>query len=149
MDNVLFVWLLLLIVMIVTELITMGLTTIWFAGGTIIAIILAVLHVPVAIQIAAFLVVSIVLLIFTRPIAVKYFNHDRLKTNVESMIGRQAVVISEIDNLNGIGQIQVNGQEWSARTVEDGQVIPVGEVVVIKAVSGVKLIVELKNKYFP
>ncbi len=146
MDNVLFVWLLLLIVMIVTELITMGLTTIWFAGGTIIAIILAVLHVPVAIQIAAFLVVSIVLLIFTRPIAVKYFNHDRLKTNVESMIGRQAVVISEIDNLNGIGQIQVNGQEWSARTVEDGQVIPVGEVVVIKAVSGVKLIVELKNK---
>ena len=146
MDNVLFVQLLLLIVMIVTELITMGLTTIWFAGGTIIAIILAVLHVPVAIQIAAFLVVSIVLLIFTRPIAVKYFNHDRLKTNVESMIGRQAVVISEIDNLNGIGQIQVNGQEWSARTVEDGQVIPVGEVVVIKAVSGVKLIVELKNK---
>ncbi len=146
MDNVLFVWLLLLIVMIVTELITMGLTTIWFAGGAIIAIILAVLHVPVAIQIAAFLVVSIVLLIFTRPIAVKYFNHDRLKTNVESMIGRQAVVISEIDNLNGIGQIQVNGQEWSARTVEDGQVIPVGEVVVIKAVSGVKLIVELKNK---
>ncbi|MGN0384361.1 MAG: NfeD family protein [Lachnospiraceae bacterium] len=146
MDNVLFVWLLLLIVMIVTELITMGLTTIWFAGGSIIAIILAVLHVPVAIQIAAFLVVSIVLLIFTRPIAVKYFNHDRLKTNVESMIGRQAVVISEIDNLNGIGQIQVNGQEWSARTVEDGQVIPVGEVVVVKAVSGVKLIVELKNK---
>lgn len=146
MDNVLFVWLLLLIVMIVTELITMGLTTIWFAGGAIIAIILAVLHVPVAIQIAAFLVVSIVLLIFTRPIAVRYFNHDRLKTNVESMIGRQAVVISEIDNLNGIGQIQVNGQEWSARTVEDGQVIPVGEVVVIKAVSGVKLIVELKNK---
>lgn len=66
MDNVLFVWLLLLIVMIVTELITMGLTTIWFAGGAIIAIILAVLHVPVAIQIAAFLVVSIVLLIFTR-----------------------------------------------------------------------------------
>lgn len=146
MDNVLFVWLLLLIVMIVTELITMGLTTIWFAGGAIIAIILAVLHVPVAIQIAAFLVVSIVLLIFTRPIAVKYFNHDRLKTNVESMIGRQAVVISEIDNLNGIGQIQVNGQEWSARTIDDGQVIPVGEVVVIKAVSGVKLIVELKNK---
>lgn len=146
MDNVLFVWLLLLLVMIVTELITMGLTTIWFAGGAIVAIILAVLHVPLAIQIAVFLAVSIVLLIFTRPIAVKYFNHDRLKTNVESMIGRQAVVISEIDNLNGIGQIQVNGQVWSARTVEDGQVIPVGEVVVIKAVSGVKLIVELKNK---
>ena len=145
MDKVLFVWLLLLIAMIVVELITMGLTTIWFAGGTIIAIILAIFHVPLAIQIVAFLIVSIVLLIFTRPVAVKYFNHDRLKTNIESMIGRQAVVISEIDNLNGIGQIQVGGQEWSARTMEDGQIIPVGEVVVIKAVSGVKLIVELKK----
>ena len=78
MDKVLFVWLLLLIAMIVVELITMGLTTIWFAGGTIIAIILAIFHVPLAIQIVAFLIVSIVLLIFTRPVAVKYFNHDRL-----------------------------------------------------------------------
>lgn len=145
MDTILFVWLLLLIVFIIVELITMGLTTIWFAGGAVLAIILAMLQVPLAIQVAVFLIASILLLIFTRPIAVKYFNKDRLKTNVEGLVGRQAVVISEIDNLNGIGQIQVSGQEWSARTVEDGIVIPVGEVVVVKAISGVKLIVEKKQ----
>ncbi|MDE6516623.1 MAG: NfeD family protein, partial [Acetatifactor sp.] len=78
---------------------------------------------------------------FTRPIAVKYFNKDRVKTNVESMVGRQAIVISEIDNLQGIGQVTVGGQEWSARSAEDQVKIAVGAVVVVVAINGVKLIV--------
>ena len=88
-----------------------------------------------------FLAVSIVLLVFTRPLAVKYFNKDRVRTNVESMIGRQAIVVSEIDNLQGIGQVTVGGQEWSARSEDDSKNLTVGPVVEVVAVNGVKLIV--------
>jgi len=144
-DNMLFVWLVLLIAFIVIELMTMGLTTIWFAGGTIIAIIAAAVNAPLAVQVILFLVISILLLLFTRPVAVKYFNKDRVKTNVESMLGRQAIVISDINNLEGIGQVTVGGQEWTARSADENINIPVGEVVKVLAVSGVKLIVEPKN----
>lgn len=140
--NMLFIWLVLLIIFIVVELLTMGLTTIWFAAGSLAAAISAVFHAPVVVQVAIFLVVSILLLFFTRPVAVKYFNNERIRTNVESMIGRQAIVISEINNLEGIGQVTVGGQEWSARSKEDGVTIPVGTVVVVCAINGVKLIVE-------
>ena len=145
MDNMLLIWLIALIVLIVAELVTMGLTTIWFAAGALVASIAAALHAPVVIQVVLFLIVSLVLLIFTRPVAVRYFNKDRARTNVESMIGMQGVVISEINNLEGIGQIQVNGQEWTARTRTEGMTLPVGSVVVVVAVNGVKLIVEPKQ----
>lgn len=89
MDNMLFIWLIALIVLIVIELATMGLTTIWFALGALVAAITAALHAPVVLQVVLFLVISIVSFIFTRPLAVKYFNRDRVRTNVESLIGRQ------------------------------------------------------------
>ena len=76
----------------------------------------------------------------------KYYNSDRVKTNAESLVGKQAIVISEIDNLQGIGQVTVGGQEWSARTTEEGITLPVGSVVIIRAISGVKLMVEEKPK---
>ncbi len=140
--NMLFIWLVLLIGFIVIELLTMGLTTIWFAAGSLIAVLAAALHAPVVVQVLLFVVVSIVLLFFTRPLAVKYFNKDRIRTNVESLIGRQAIVTSDINNLEGIGQVTVGGQEWSARSKEEGKTISVGTVVVVCAINGVKLIVE-------
>ena len=139
------VWLIVFVACVVIEIITMGLTTIWFAGGALFSAIGAALGAPLFIQVIIFVAVSLVLLYFTRPIAVKYFNKDRVKTNVESLIGRQAVVISEIDNLHGIGQVTVGGQEWTARTTTEGVKIPVGSVVTICAVSGVKLMVEEKK----
>lgn len=140
MHEVIF-WLVLLIICIGIEVATMGLTTIWFAGGALVAIFAAVVGAPIWLQAVIFIVVSLVLLFFTRPIAVKYFNKDRVKTNVESMVGRQAIVISEIDNLQGIGQVTVGGQEWSARSAEGQVKIAVGAVVVVVAINGVKLIV--------
>lgn len=139
------IWLAVLVVCVGIEIATMGLTTIWFAGGALVSAILAALNAPLWLQIVAFFVVSLILLYLTRPVAVKYFNKDRVKTNVESMIGRQAIVISEIDNLQGIGQVTVGGQEWSARSVKDDVQLPVGSVVVVRSVSGVKLIVEDKD----
>lgn len=139
--KVIIFWLVLLILCIGIELATMGLTTIWFAGGALVAIFAAVLGAPIWLQAVLFIVVSLLLLYFTRPIAVKYFNKDRVKTNVESMVGRQAIVISEIDNLQGIGQVTVGGQEWSARSAADPVKIEVGAVVTVIAINGVKLIV--------
>lgn len=134
-------WIVILIVTVVIEVITLGLTTIWFSGGALAAIIAAALSLPIWLQGLIFLIVSLVLMVFTRPIAVKYFNKDRIRTNVESMIGRQAIVISEIDNLQGIGQVTVGGQEWSARSEDDKIHMAVGTVVNVVAVDGVKLIV--------
>ena len=139
------IWLAVLVVCVGIEIATMGLTTIWFTGGALVSAILAALNAPLWLQIVAFFVVSLILLYLTRPVAVKYFNKDRVKTNVESLIGRQAIVISEIDNLQGIGQVTVGGQEWSARSVKDDVQLPVGSVVVVRSVSGVKLIVEEKD----
>lgn len=142
--NLTTIWLIIFVACIVVEIITMGLTTIWFAGGSLIASVAAAIGAPLWLQIVLFVAVSLVLLYFTRPIAVKYFNKDRVKTNAESLVGKQAIVISEIDNLQGIGQVTVGGQEWSARTTRDGITQPVGSVVIIRAISGVKLLVEEK-----
>ena len=135
-------WLAIFVLLVVIELATMGLTTIWFAGGAVIACICAALKLPVWAQIVVFLLSSGLLLYFTRPIAVKYFNKSRTRTNVESMIGKQAIVISEIDNLNGTGQVKVNGMDWSARSYT-GEPLKEGTVVRIEAVEGVKLIVRV------
>ena len=140
--NLTTIWLIIFVACIVVEIITMGLTTIWFAGGSLIASVAAAIGAPLWLQIVLFVAVSLLLLYFTRPIAVKYFNRDRVKTNAESLVGKQAIVISEIDNLQGIGQVTVGGQEWSARTTEEGITLAVGSVVIIRAISGVKLMVE-------
>lgn len=144
--NLTTVWLIVFVVCIIAEIISMGLTTIWFAGGALVAAVGAAVSAPLWLQIALFAVVSLVLLYFTRPIAVKYFNKDRVKTNAESLVGKQAIVIGEIDNLQGIGQVTVGGQEWTARTTKEGVTLPVGSVVVIRAISGVKLMVEEKQQ---
>lgn len=142
LTNPVIVWLAVLIILIVIEIFTLGLTTIWFAGGALAAIIVAAFGGPVPVQAIVAVIVSALLLYFTRPVAVKYFNKDRERTNAESLIGRQAIVISMINNLQGIGQVTVGGMEWSARNIEDGQPIGTGEVVIIRGINGVKLLVE-------
>ena len=142
MNDMMILWLVIVILSIGIEAFTLGLTSIWFAGGALAALVVAALNLPLAVQIVVFFGVSLLLLYFTRPIAVKYFNKDRIKTNAESLVGRQAIVISEIDNLQGIGQVTVAGQEWTARSVDDDLKLPVGTVVDIMAINGVKLMVK-------
>ena len=144
--NMTVAWLVILVILIVIELITMGLTTIWFAGGALAAALISIPGTPLALQILIFLIVSGLLLYFTRPVAVKYFNRDRIRTNVESMIGRQAIVISEINNLEGIGQVNTGGMECSARSSFHNVVLTVGTDVNVLGVDGVKLIVEERKE---
>lgn len=145
--NPVVVWLIILVLLVIIEIFTLGLTTIWFAGGALVAIVVAAAGGPVWLQVLAALIVSAVLLFFTRPVAMKYFNRDREKTNAESLVGRQAIVLSEINNLQGMGQVTINGMEWTARTIADGQTIKPGEVVVIRGINGVKLLVEREGNF--
>lgn len=135
-------WLLLAALFIVIEIISLGLTTIWFAGGAFVAALAGLAGVSLTIQVALFLIVSIILLVLTRPVAVKYLDSKTQKTNSEALIGQKAVVLQTIDNLKTEGQVKVNGMEWTARAKMDEMVIPEGEVVTILEIQGVKLIVE-------
>lgn len=135
-------WLILFVVLLVIEILTMGLTTVWFAGGALVAFILAFVGFGLPVQIIVFLLVSIGLLVLTRPIAMKFFNQERQKTNAESLIGQKAVVLERIDTLHGTGRAEVNGMEWSAKTDDTDETIEAGEVVVIEGLQGVKLIVK-------
>ena len=92
-------------------------------------------------QITLFLAVSVVLLLFTRPLALKYMNKGVEKTNVDSMPGKSGIVTQSIDNLKAQGKVTVNGMEWTARS-KDGSQIEEGRVVRVYGVEGVKLIVE-------
>lgn len=139
------VWLALFILLLIIEIATMGLTTIWFAGGALAAFIVGLLGCGLAVQIGLFLVISVLLFVFTRPIAVKYFNLDRQKTNADRLTGQEALVTEAIDTLQAQGTVVVNGQEWSAKTNETDGKIAKGSVVVIDEIQGVKLVVREKE----
>lgn len=142
MDGI--VWLLLLIVLLIIEIITLGLTTIWFAGGALVAFVASLLGAGQFVQIILFLVVSLVMLAGTRPFAVKYINKDRTKTNAESLVGSIGIVTEDIDNVKAIGTVMLQGQEWTARA-NDNTTISRDKIVVVKEIQGVKLMVEEQN----
>ena len=139
------VWLAVAIVLLVVAIITLGLTTIWFAGGALVACVAAALQADFLVQMILFLVVSVVMLFFTRPVAMRYMNKNRTKTNSESLVGKEAVVLQEINNLKASGQVQLNGIEWTARAENMEDVIEKGAIVCIKKIEGVKLIVKRKE----
>ena len=139
-------WIVIFIVLLVIEIATLGLPTIWFAAGALVAFLAGILGAGIVVQIALFLVVSVVLLVLTRPIALKYFNNRRQSTNVESMIGRQGVVLEEIDTIKSQGLVEVDGETWSARTDEPEGRIPKDTVVSVEGIQGVKLIVKKKEE---
>ena len=135
------IWLGLFVLFLVVEIITMGLTTIWFAGGALVAFLAAILGFGASAQIVIFTIVSLLLLAVTRPLAMKYFNQERQKTGAELLIGQKALVLEDIDTLAAKGRVEVRGQEWAAKTDAPDGKIPKNTVVVIDGIQGVKLIV--------
>lgn len=137
-------WLIIMAVLILFEIATLGLTTIWFAFGALAAFIASLFGANIIVQIAVFFLVSLITLIFTRPVALRFFNNDRIKTNAESLIGEKARVIERIDNINASGRVMLNGQEWMARS-DGNDIIETGCTVTVNNISGVKLIVSLSE----
>lgn len=136
------VWLATMIALIIIEIITVGFTTIWFAIGALAAILVSALGGGTIFQITVFLIVSFIMLIFTRPFAVKYINKSKIKTNYEGIIGKVVRITKDVDNINETGCAVVNGQEWTVRTLIDGRKIEAGKLAKVVDIKGVKLIVE-------
>lgn len=134
-------WLVALVVFIVIEILTTGLISIWLAAGALVSFFVALAGFNIWVQLGVFFVVSILLLLFTKPVVQKRFNKDTVKTNAEGLIGRTAKVTSTINNIEGTGTVFINGLEWTARVRDDAQIIPEGTIVTIEEISGVKLIV--------
>ena len=139
------IWLIATVILSVIEIFTMGLVTIWFAAGAAVAFLLSLFDAPLAVQVAAFLVVSIVVLVLVRPIATKHFNNRLKKTNIDAYIGRKLIAKTDIDNLRGTGKVDMDGSTWLAVSSIDNIVIPAGTEVKVVEVKGAKLIVERED----
>ena len=136
------IWVALIILFAAIEIATVGLTSIWFAGGALAALLCYALGLGVAWQIVVFFAVSLVLLFFTRPWAMKYLKPHLIKTNYEEAVDKNVCITETVDNLKGTGTAVLNGQEWTARAYEDGKVFEPGMIVKVKEIRGVTLYVE-------
>mgnify|MGYP000131140276 FL=1 len=143
---IMFTWLVLVIVLLLIEIATVGLTCIWAAGGALVALILNIMHVSLIWQMAAFFVVTALLLYFTRPFAIRMLNSRTEKTNYESVIGKVVRVEERVDNLSQTGRASVDGQEWTVRSESDEIIYEAGELVKVVSVEGVKLIVKKESE---
>ncbi len=139
--NMAVIWLVAVIVLLIVEAAVPGLISIWFALGALAALIAALLHAPLWLQIAWFFVVSIAALALTRPLAKKYVNSRVKPTNADMILGRECVVTEAIDNIRGTGAVTVGGKVWTARMESDEDHAEPGEVLTILRIEGVKLIV--------
>lgn len=143
-DNMSIVWVVIMVVFLVVEAATAGLTCIWFAIGALAALIAALFGAPIWLQLVWFFVVSVVTLYFTRPLVLKYVNSRSQPTNADMVIGKEALVTEAIDNVESAGAVAVGGKVWTARS-ENGAPIEVGSIVTVLRIEGVKLIVSAKN----
>lgn len=134
------IWLAVALVMLVIEALTVGLATIWFAAGALVALLAALLDFSIAVQIVLFQAVSICLLVFTRKIFVEKLKAGSEKTNVDALVGEKGVVISPIHPYE-VGQVKVGGQVWSAVGKNPDETFAVDQLVKINAIEGVKLVV--------
>ncbi len=139
------VWLIIAVVLAVIEAFTQGLTTIWFAGGAVIAAGAAAVSDNIFLQIVAGLAVSVLLLYFTRPLAVQKFNRDVVKTNISAIIGQTGIAESELTS-HETGTVKADNKLWTAVLAPDALSVKKGELVEIIAVEGVKLVVRKKDK---
>lgn len=133
-------WLALLVVFTVVEALTVGLVSVWFAAGTLVALLSTIFTDNIWLQIFLFLAVSMAAMAVLRPLARKYVLPTVVPTNADRVIGRQAVVTGDIDNLKETGTVVVFGVAWTARS-ESGEPIPEGTTVTVKRIEGVKLFV--------
>ena len=141
----LWIWVIIIAACIFAEIATLGLTTIWFAGGAGVALVVSIVGGGIWVQIIVFIIVSVVLMFLVRPYAKKRFNSKRTATNVDSILGQTGIVIDEINNLMSKGLVKIGGQEWTARSIDSGETIGPGEEVVVERIEGVKVIVRKKE----
>ena len=135
-------WVVALVVFLIVEAVTAGLVSIWFVFGSLVALICAALGAAIWLQIFWFVIVSVATFVLTRPLVKRYVDSRSVATNADRNIGRTAVVTERIDNLAATGAVQLAGVVWTARSTDDAVAIEPGTHVTVRAIEGVKLIVE-------
>ncbi len=135
------VWLALLLIFSIAEAATVGLTSVWFAIGSLGALICALAGGNIWLQVGIFIVLSLVCLVALRPLAKKYLNNRVEATNADRVIGQEAQVTQNIDNIRGMGAVTIGGIPWTARSEHDTP-ISAGSMVRVLRIEGVKVIVE-------
>ena len=143
--NMTWIWLSAAVILLIVEGIAPGLVSVWFALGALAAMVSAICNAPLWLQAVWFVLVSAVALVLTRPLVKKYVNSRVQPTNADALIGKDGVVVDEIDNIAGTGSVKISGQMWTARSTDENIPIASGKIVTAKAIQGVKLIVEEKE----
>ena len=138
-------WLAAMVIFIIAEATTVTLVSIWFAVGALGAILIALLGGGLTLQVTVFLALAIVLLIFLRGAVRKHFTPRITRTNVDSVIGATGIVVTPVNNIAALGQVQINGVEWSARST-NGSHIGAGTLVKVDKIEGVKVFVSLAQE---
>ena len=135
------IWLIIAIFFLGVEWMTVELISIWFTGASLVAMVLALCNLELGWQLGGFCLVSIILIIFTRPVVARYLKRNESKTNVDSLIGEVATVTKEIVP-DDRGEVKIKGQYWLAISANNS-LIEVGKKVSIIAIEGAKLIVKI------
>lgn len=134
-------WIACFVIFLIIEFAINGLVSVWFAVGAFASAIVALLGGDVWLQVVVFLAVTAVVVLAIRPFARKHLNGKVQPTNSNALIGKTGVVKTEIDNLKATGLIEVDGVEWTARSVDDSTV-EAGAIVSVERIEGVKAIVK-------
>ena len=134
-------WLIMIVVLCIIEGLTFALVCVWFAGGALMALISVALGASALMQYTVFLVVSGVLLFLTRPVVMRYVITKKASTNADRLIGKKGKVVKTINPIENIGQVQIQGQYWSARSQDGVSIISEGKIIEVSEISGAKLIV--------
>ena len=141
-----YIWAAIFVAAIIIETQTMDMITIWFMPSALIAMVLGILKLPIIVQCLVFVVLTVIMLILSKTVLKRFFKRrEPEKTNVEALIGQEAVIVEAVDHLAGTGSAKLNGLLWSARAENEGDVLVPGDVVIVKAISGVKLICAKKG----
>lgn len=134
------IWLVLLVVFLIAEAATVTLVSLWFAAGALIALVASVLDAAIWLQVALFLIASVVSLTALRPLVRKFIQPNLTATNVDSVIGSTGLVTASVDNVAAVGQVKLGAMYWTARSTS-GAPIPEGTLVRVDRIEGVKVFV--------
>lgn len=134
------IWLVLMVLFLIAEAATVTMISLWFAAGSLAALIVALLGGGWGLQIAAALIVSMALLACLRPMVRKHFTPKLTRTNVDAIVGSEGYVTADIDNISATGTVKLGAMEWTARSA-NGDPIPKGTLVKVEKIEGVKAFV--------
>lgn len=138
------IWLLGIIVLIILESVTYQLVSIWFAVGALGGLIASFFNADFYIQMAVFITVSFISILCLRPLSMKFLKPENVETNAQSLVGKEVLITSDVDNIKGLGEGKSDGKVWTVRSIDNSQ-IDKGEIAVIEKIEGVKLIVKRKD----